>query len=99
MPQGQSSGRLVIVVKGFVKLPNLHTLLKQKSSSLSRNLALGAFGKLVIVFLTEVNLLGGVVQRCCLLHLTKQVVLKTFLRTLIFMTSVSLYMFFLLELI
>ena len=39
-------------------------------------------------------------QRCCLLHLIKQnYVLKTFPRTQILMTLVSLYLFFLLELI
>ena len=38
--------------------------------------------------------------RCCLLHLIKQnCLLKTFLRTLILMTQVSLYLFSLLELI
>ena len=39
-------------------------------------------------------------QRCCLLHLIKQnCLLKTFLRTLILMTQLSLYLFSLLELI
>ena len=33
------SDKLVIVAKGFLKLPNLHMLLKQKSPSLPRNLA------------------------------------------------------------
>ena len=36
-----SSDRLVIVVNGFLKLPNLHMLIKQKSPSLPRNLAPG----------------------------------------------------------
>ena len=40
---------LVIIAKGFLKLPNLHMLLKQKSPSLPRNLALGTFGELLIV--------------------------------------------------
>ena len=52
-----SSDTLVIVAKGFLKLPNLHLLIKQKSPSLPRNLALGTFGKLSIVFSTKVNLL------------------------------------------
>ena len=43
--------------QGFLKLPNLHMLLKQKSPSLPRNLALGTFGELLIVFSTKVNLL------------------------------------------
>ena len=36
-------------VKGFLKLPNLHMLIKQKSPSFSRNLALETFGELLIV--------------------------------------------------
>ena len=97
------SDRLVIVAKGFLKLPNLHTLLKQKSPSLPRNLALGTFGELLIVSSTKVNLLYllySMDQRCCLLDLIKQnYLLKTFPRTQILMTQVSLYLFSLLELI
>ena len=50
-------------------------LLKQKSPSLSRNLALGTFDQLLIVFSTNVNLLYllySTDQRCCLLHAIKQ---------------------------
>ena len=50
-------------------------LLKQKSPSLPRNLALGTFGELLIVFSTKVNLLYllySTARRCCLLHLIKQ---------------------------
>ena len=96
----QASNR---VAKGFLKLPNLHMLLKQKSPSLPRNLALGTFGELLIVFSTKVNLLYllySTDRRCCLLHLIKQnYLLKTFPRTQILMTLVSLYLFSLLELI
>ena len=53
----ESSDRLVIVGKGFLKLLNLHILIKQKSPSILRNLALGTFGELLIVFSTKVNLL------------------------------------------
>ena len=53
----KSSGRLVIIARGFFKLPELHMPLKQRSSSLPRNLALRTFGKLLIVLLTKVNLL------------------------------------------
>ena len=53
----ESSDRLVIIAKGFLKLSNLHMLIKQKSPSLPRNLALRTFGKLLIVFSTKVNLL------------------------------------------
>ena len=53
----QSSCRLVIVAKGFLKLPNLHMIIKQKSPSFPRNVALWTFGKLTIVFLTKLNLL------------------------------------------
>ena len=56
-----------------------------------------------IVFSTKVNLLYllySTDQRCCFLHLIKQnYLLKTFPRTLILMTLVSLYLFALLELI
>ena len=77
-------------------------LIKQKISSFPRNLALGAFGELLIVFSTNVNVLYlhySTARRYCVLHLIKQnCLLKTFLRTLILMTWVSLYLF-LLELI
>ena len=95
--------QLVIVAKGFLKLPNLHMLIKQKSPSLPKNLAVRTFGKLAIVFSTKVDLLYllySTARRCCLLHLIKQnCLLKTFLRTLILMNQVSLYLFSLLELI
>ena len=65
-------------------------LLKQKSPSLPRNLVLGTFGELLIVFSAKVNLLYllySTDRRCCLLHLTKQnYLLKTFPRTQILMT-------------
>ena len=76
---------------------------KTKESITPRNLALRTFGKLLIVFSTKVNmlyLLYLVNQRFCLLHPVKQnCMLKTFPRTLILMTHVSLYQFSLLELI
>ena len=66
-------------------------LIKQKSPLLEKNLALGTFGKLLIVFSAKVNLLCLVYStaiRCCL-HLIKQnYLVKTFLRTLILMTQV-----------
>ena len=99
----QSSNRLVITTKVFLKLSNLYMLLKHKSPSNRRNLAVGTFGKLLIVFSTKVNLpdlLYLTDRRCCLLHLIKQnYFLKTFLITLILMTLVSLYLFSLRELI
>ena len=94
--------RQVIVTKGFLKLPNLHMLTKQKSQSHPRNLALGTFGELLIVFSTKVNLLYllySTTRSCCLLHLTKQTFGENFLRALIVMTQVSLYLLSLLELI
>ena len=63
----ESSDRPVIVAKGFLKLPNLHILIKQKSQSLPTNLVLRTFGKLLIVFSTKVNplyLLYSVAQKC-----------------------------------
>ena len=81
----------------------LHMLIKQKIPSLPKNFALRTFGKLPIVFSTKVNLLYflySTAQRCCLLPPIKQsCLLKTFLRTLMLMTQVSLYLFSLLELI
>ena len=77
---------------GFLKLPNLHMLIKQKCLLLLRNLALVTSGELLTVFSTKVNLLlllYSMVRRYCLL--------KIFLQTLILMTQVSLY-FSLLEL-
>ena len=38
-------------------MPNLHMPIKLKSPSLARNLALGTFGELPIVFSKKVNLL------------------------------------------
>ena len=51
------SDRLVIVAKGFLKLPTLHMLIKRKSPSLPKNLAVGTFDKLLLVFSTKVNFL------------------------------------------
>ena len=65
----QQSSYPVIADKRFLKLPNLHMLLKQKSSSLSRNLTLGTFGKSQTMFSTKVNLLYllySTACRCCL---------------------------------
>ena len=56
-------------------------LIKQKSPLLPRNLALGTFGELLIVFSTKVNLLYilySVDQMCHLLHLIKQNYLLNF---------------------
>ena len=85
-----------------LRLPNLHTLIEQMSLSISRNVALVNFGKLLIVFSTTVNVLCfpySAAQSYCLLHLTKQnILLKTFLRTLILMILLSICLLFLLEL-
>ena len=80
-----------------------HMLIKWKSPSLSKNLALRNLGELPIVFSTKVNLLNLLyltAQRFCLLHMIKQnYLLKTFLRTLILITQVTLYLVSLEELI
>ena len=86
-----------------VCIPHRKYQVKPRSSPLlPRNLAVVSFGELLIVFSTKVNLpylLYSTARRCCLLHLIKQnCLLKTSLRTLIFMTKVSLYLFSLLEL-
>ena len=67
--------QLVIIAKGFLKLPNMHMLLQQKSPCVPRNLVLATIGELLIVFRTKVNhlyLLYSSSQRCCLLYLIKQ---------------------------
>ena len=73
------------------------------SPLLPRNFVLMIFCKLPIVFSAKVNLLYllyPTAQRCCLLYMIEQnCLLKTFLRTLILMTQISLYLFSLLELI
>ena len=43
------------VAKGFLKVPSLHMLIKEKSPLLPRNFALVTYGKLPIVFSTKVN--------------------------------------------
>ena len=65
-------------------------LTKPKGLLLPRNLALRTFGELLIVFLTNVNLLHSTTLRCSLLHLIKlNCLLKTYLRTLILVTQES----------
>ena len=72
-------------------------LLKQKSPSLPKNVALGIFGELLIVFSTKVTLLYllySTDQRCCLLHLIKQnYLLKTFPTTSLDGSGISLRVF------
>ena len=46
-----------MIAKTLLKLQNLHMLIKQKSPSLTKNLALWTFGELLIVFSTKRNLL------------------------------------------
>ena len=84
-------------------IDEVRMLIKQKSPSTPRNLTLGTFGEMPIVFSTKADLLHLLylmAWRCCLLHLIKlKFLLKTFLGTLILMIQVSLYLFSLLELI
>ena len=94
--------RLVIVAKGFLRLPNFHMLIKKQSITFKK-VGFGTLEKLLVVFSTNINLLYilySTTWRCCLLHLIKQnCLLKAFLRTLSLMTWMSLYLFSLLELI
>ena len=89
--------------KRVFKAAKLANTNKKKSPLLPRNLTLLTSGELPTVFSTKVNLLYlfySTAWQCCLLHLIKQnCLLKTFLRTLILMTQVSLYLLSLLELI
>ena len=75
---------------------------KTKEPITSQKLGSGNFWRIAYSVLNRVNLLHlySMDRRCCLLHLIKRnYLLKTFLRTLILMTLVSLYLFSLLELI
>ena len=89
----------MIVAKGFLKLPDLQMLLKQKSRSFPRNLLLRTFDELLILKVNLLYLSYWAEQSCCLLHMIKQnYLLKVFLGTQILMTVVSHYLFSLLEL-
>ena len=77
--------------------------IKQISPSLPTKLVLRTLGKLLLVFSTKLNLLYllcSTAWKWCLLHVIKQnCLLKRFLKTLILIICVSLYLFSLLELI
>ena len=83
--------------KRVLEAAKLASANKTKESLTSQKLGSRDFGELLIVFSTKVNqlyLLCSTAQRGCLLYLIKQnCFLKTFLRTLILMTQVSLYLF------
>ena len=89
--------------KRALEATKLHMLIKQKRPSLPRNLALRTFCEMPIVLSTKVNLLYllySTTWRCCLLHLIRlNCLIKTFLRTIILIIQISLYLFSLLELI
>ena len=90
-----------IIAKGFLKLPNFHVPRKQESIT-SQKRGCRDFWQIAL-YLTKVNLLYLLyltTQRSCLLHLIKRNgLLKTFLRPLILMTEISLYLLSLLGLI
>ena len=94
--------RLVIVAKGFLKLPSLLMLIKQVSIN-SQKLGSLDFWQLANSVLNKGKAaipLQSMDLRCCLLLLIKQNCLqKIFLRALILMTQISFYLLFFLELI
>ena len=98
-----NSERILFVPKGFLKLPNLLVLIKQNNLSLARNMTLATFGELFLAFSTnliELYLVYLMVLRCSLLNLISQsYLLKFFVRLLILLTKVSLYLFYHVELI
>ena len=98
-----NSERISFVPKGFLKLPNLLVLIKQNNLSLARNMTLATFGELFLAFSTnliELYLVYLMVLRCSLLNLISQsYLLKFFVRLLILLTKVSLYLFYHVELI
>ena len=88
-----NSDRLVIFLKGLLKLLNLLMLIKQKRILLPRNLALVTFNKLLRLFSAKVNLSHlRDLMWCCLLLNCWQIAL---IRTRILMTQVSPYQLFL----
>ena len=99
----ESKGKfmLLIVGKGFLKLLNLHMSLEQKSTSCPRNLALKTFGELPSVLNKGKSAISPLFNSLEVLSSAsdKATLLKTFLRTLILMTQVSLCLVSLLELI
>ena len=61
--------------KRVLEAAKLANLIRRKSPSLLKNLALWTFGEFLIVFSTKVNLLYllySMAWRCCLLHLIRQ---------------------------
>lgn len=82
-------------------LPNLLMLVKQTSLSLTKNLALATFRKLLKASSTKVNLsylLCLMVLNQCLLHLTREsCLLKSFVKTRLIMNQVLFYLLFLLK--
>ena len=96
---GQASNRC----KRVLEAAKLAYATKTKESITFQKLGSRDFWRIANSVLNKVNLLYllySTDQRCCLLHLIKQnYLLKTFPRTQILMTLVSLYLFSLLELI
>ena len=74
-------------------------LIKQKSPPLLRNMVLRTFGELLITDVNLLYILYLMARRRCFLNLIKQNgLLKTFRRSLILMTWISLYLYLLLKL-
>ena len=94
-----NSYRLIIAKKGILKLPNLLMLIKQKTLSLLRNLALVTFGELLIELSDNINLLFNRIVVLSSTSDRQNCFQKTFLKTQILMTQVYLYLLFLLGLI
>ena len=98
-----SPGRLAFVAKGFLKLPNLSLLLKQKESITFQKVAPLTIGKLIKIFSIKLNLLYLIYLMALkyrLLQVIRQnCLLITFLRTLILMIQVPLYLLSLLKVI
>ena len=94
-----NSDRLIIAKKGILKLPNLLMLIKQKTLSLLRNLALVTFGELLIELSDNINLLFNRIVVLSSASDRQNCFQKTFLKTQILMTQVYLYLLFLLGLI
>ena len=99
----KSWDKIIIVAKTFLNLPNLHMLLKQKSFSLPRNLISVTFGKISEIAINKAKPAILSLFNCLEVLSSTSVKIKlsakTFVKTLILMTQVSLNLLYLLELI
>ena len=81
------------IATGFLKLPNLHMLMKQKSPSLPRNLPLGTFGELLNDSKSAIPPLFNSLKVLPSASDKAKLFAKNFSKNSILMTWLSLYLF------